>query len=139
MKTQVLLIIILLIICASCEKPAVAPELKRKTEEKLLGRWMLERTVEEIYAPISSLNSLVEYIGTNGDFYVFKANQFAEINSLQTGRLDMNYEVYNPYQLMIENTLWRIEKLTINELHLVLDKNDASTYKRYVTRVYLKK
>ncbi len=140
MNPAIIVILTLAILSSfSCEKGVTAAEMKQEAAEMLLGKWIVDRQVDEVYSPLTTLSSTTEYSGSAGDFYIFKTNQIAEVNSITTGNSQQGYEVVNPYQLIIGQTLWRIEKLTTDEMHLVLDRNDAVQYKRFVTKLYLKR
>ena len=132
-------IISALFISTSCKKTLTAPEMRQQAAEKLMGKWMLDKQVNEVYAQLTNLSSMVEYKGTGNDYYNFKTSDIVEVNSLQTGKTENIYEVIKPYQVLVGDIGWRIEKLTTEELHLVLDRNNAAEYKRYVTKMYFKR
>ena len=121
----------------SCEKEELAPKLKRETAEKLLGKWTVQRTVEEVYDPLHTLSNTTIIAGTASDYFHFKTSELVEIASSPSSIKVQNYTVWNPSQVMIAEVGWWIEKLTATELELKLDINDAARYKRYVTKIYM--
>jgi hypothetical protein len=139
MKSFFAFTIITALIFTSCTKEDIGPRLKREAAEKVYGKWILERQVFEVYEPINVLNSTAEYFGTEQDVYVFRVDGYADVYSTGAVKSEVLYEVINPNQVAIGNDVWKIEKLTGNDLWLVKDRNDALQYKRYVTRLYLKR
>jgi hypothetical protein len=134
-----LLLTCIIFLSTSCSKEDIGPKLKRETTEKIVGKWMLDREIYEVYSPSTTLMSTAEYVGISADFYVFKTNQIVSLNSVQSGSYEVPYQVLNPNQIIVGQTVWRIQQLTTNELALVLHKNDAGQDKSFVTKVYLRR
>ena len=128
-----------LLVLSSCTKEHTAPELRRETAEKMIGKWVIDHTVSEVYDPLPLLNSTDTYIGTANDYYNFKTDGYVGISSAVLGQREETYTVFNPYQVNIADRGWWIDKLSSTELLLVQDVNDVVQYKRYVTKIYLKK
>src|SRR5690349_9181091 len=133
-----------LIICTSfllfsCSKEDVAPKLKREAHEKILGKWNIEKIVQQEYEPIPTLFSTNEYAGTTNDYYFFKSDEVVAINTTSTPQTDLNFEVINPYQIWIGDDAWRITELSDKKLILNRDRNDVDNNKRSVTNIYLVK
>ena len=126
-----------ILLLTACEKEDLAPKLRRETAEKMIGKWMVQRTINEVYDPLPTLSSTTEIPGTTDDYFDFQSKEWVEVNSSQNGAKVESYYVWNPSQVMIGEVGWWIEKLTATELELKLDRNDAAQYKRFVTRIYL--
>ena len=131
-----------LIICASiflfsCTKEDIGPKLKREAHEKILGKWNIEKIVQQEYEPIPTLVSTNEYAGTANDYYFFKSDEVVAINTTSTPQTDLNFEVINPYQIWIGSDAWRITELSDKKLILNKDRNDVVNNKRSVTNIYL--
>jgi len=137
MKKTFSLFTICIILLSACEKEDLAPKMRRETAEKMMGKWMVQRTLYQVYDPLPTLSSTTETAGTANDYFEFRSGELVEVNSLSSGAKVENYHVWNPSQVMIGEVGWWIEKLTATELELKLDRNDAAQYKRFVTRIYL--
>jgi hypothetical protein len=125
-----------ILLLSACEKEDLAPKLRRETADKMMGKWMVQRTIDQVYDPLPTLSSTIEVLGTANDYFDFQANELVEIKTSYSARLE-DYRVWNPSQVMVGEVVWWIEKLTATELVLKLDRNDAVQYRRYVTRIYL--
>ncbi len=126
------------LILASCEKgEGPGPELRRKTQEKLIGKWSVEKIVAQEYEPISTLKSTDQRDGTAEDYYSFKASNTVEIGVASNAKTEVTFEVINPYQIWIGDKYWRITELTDARLTLHIDRNDVIRNKRYMTTMYL--
>jgi hypothetical protein len=142
MKCTLLLSGILLLL-SSCSKEDIGPRLKREAEEKMIGKWILERRVSEVYAPIVAhpvpgTGSSTEYTGNADDYFQFQTDKHLLIDTAATLN-HTDFEVINPSQVVIGLQPWRIEELTANRLLLVWDRNDGAQNKRFITKIYLKK
>jgi hypothetical protein len=137
MKTFLLILGSCILLSSSCEKEDLAPRLRRETAEKIMGKWMVERTINQVYDPLPTLSSTKESAGTADDFFDFKTDALAEVKSAASGSKMEEYMVWNPYQVKIGDVSWRIEELTQTGLVLLWDRNDAARYMRFVTKVNL--
>ena len=123
----------------SCSKNDIGAQLKRNAEEKIVGKWMLDHTIEQIYHPIQTLSSSTASFGSAGDSLVFeRSNRVRTYSDTNRNKEDV-YEVVNPNQIIIGDKVWRMEELSSAKMLLVMDRNDVPENKRYVTRIYLKK
>ena len=100
---------------------------------------MVDRIINEVYDPLPTLSSTNETVGSADYYYHFKTAEVVEIKSAAGITKDEEYRVWNPYQVMIGDVSWRIEQLTQSQLVLIWDRNDAAQYKRFVTKIYMKK
>ena len=129
-----------ILLLSACEKEGLTSELREETAGKIMGKWMMQRTIYEITInqiiadPLPLLDSKIEALGTANDYFDFRVNELVEIKTSYSGKLKY-YQVSNPSQVMIGEESWWIEKLTGSELVLKLDR-DAVKYKRS-TRMYL--
>lgn len=140
MKTAFIFLLAVSAFVTSCEKgDGPGPELRRQTEEKLMGRWQVEKIVNQEYEPIPTLKTTNEYIGTNEDYYTFKTSNKVEISAAPNSKIEVDFEVINPNQVWIHDKAWRITEHTPTKLTLVEDRNDAVNNKRYVITIQLKR
>jgi len=145
MKTRLPFIVaILSVISSSCVKEDIGPRLRREAEEKLLGTWILERRVTEVYQPIVAYpvpgtGATTQYNGTANDYFDFQSAQVVEIDTAGTGATQHAFEVINPSQVFIDDNSWRIETHTARNLLLVRDINDGPQDRRYITKLYFKR
>jgi hypothetical protein len=140
MKTVILsMLTSFLFLVSSCIPEDVGPQMRKDAEAKVRGPWKVDKTIDQVYDPISTLHSTTEYVGNTGDHYIFNANNILSIATQQVGEVERNYEVINPYQVLIGGEVWRIDALTDTQLLLIKDLNKVDENKRYVTRVYLKR
>ncbi len=137
MKMFLLILGSCILLSSSCEKEDLAPRLRRESAEKIMGKWMVDITINEVYDPLPTLKSTVTEKGTVDDFFDFKTADMVELKSAGWGSMMQTYTVWNPTQVEIGMIVWRIEKLTTNELVLVWDRNDAARYMRFVTKMNL--
>lgn len=122
-----------LLAMVSCQKDDI-PE--PTTEQKLSGKWKLQRVVEEYYQPINTLIDSEETPGREGDAVEFKANGIVHVYSLIDGDDETTYEILNDTTMLIEDEMYKIRKLTSTELNLFQDYVEPGGDERYVQRVY---
>jgi len=132
-------LILSMLLLSACEKEDLAPKLRRETAEKIMGKWMVQRTINEVYDPRPGVGGKTETPGTADDYLDFKTKELVEIKSSQSSIKVESYTVWNPTQVMIGTVTWWIEKLTATELVLIWDRDGAAQYSRYVTRIYFTK
>ena len=137
MKAPLLIILSATFLLFSCAKEDIGPKLRREAHEKILGKWNIEKIVQQQYEPIPTLVSTNEYAGTSNDYYIFKSDEVVAINTTSTPQTDLNFEVINPYQIWIGDDVWRITELSDKKLILNKDRNDVDKNKRSVTNIYL--
>ncbi len=125
----------------SCKKENLAEKGRLAAAEKLMGKWSVERIVNDVHDPLSSktVTGSTEVAGTSHDYFDFKTAVSVEWSYSSSAIATEEYGVINPYQLIIGDRSWRIEKLTESELVMAWDRNDAAQYKRFVTRVVCKR
>src|SRR5687768_3032790 len=101
-------LILLVSMLAACTKEkSENPRLR-----EILGKWMLDRTLEEEYQPINTLIYSDEYIGKDGDSLVFKANGL--VWSYEDGDAEgeeTEYEFLDDSTMQIEFETYKIRKL----------------------------
>lgn len=140
MKTAFIFLLVVSAFITSCEKgDGPGPELRRQTEEKLMGRWQVEKIVNQEYDPIPTLKTTNEYNGTSEDYYTFKTLNKVEISAAPNSKIEVDFEVINPNQVWIHDKAWRITEHTPTKLTLLEDRNDAVNNKRYVITIHLKR
>ncbi|HEY1112769.1 MAG TPA: hypothetical protein VGE66_04390 [Chitinophagaceae bacterium] len=119
------------LVAVSCQKD---PDVQRVEPQKLLGKWLLERAVEETYSPATTLTDREEYLGEPGDSIVFRPNNV--LYSYDGPYMEeTEYRLLDNNRLRIEQEEWTIEALNEQELTLVQDETEMN--ERYVIRLFL--
>ena len=141
MKKLFLIVSLIGLVFASCKKENVAEKLRLEAADKLMGKWAVEKIINDVHDPLSSrtVTSTTEIPGTVNDYFDFKTRELVDWSLSSTGNASEDYGVINPYQVIIGDRSWRIEKLTQSALVIAWDRNDAAQYKRFVTRVVCKR
>ena len=129
---------IVIFLLSSCEKEDLAPKLRSETAEKMMGKWMVQRTsletvVKGEYYPPLLRNSKIEVLGAADEYFDFQANELVEIKTSKSAARHKNYKVWNPSQVMVGQEGWWIEKLTATEMVLKLERIYAGQNRRYAT------
>jgi hypothetical protein len=138
MKTRLLFLLIgLTFLLSSCTKEDIGPKLRREAEEKILGKWNVEKIVQQEYQPIPTLMKTDEYTGNSEDFYFFKSPELVAISTNSAPQSDNYFNVVNPTQMWIGDKVWRITELSDRKMTLNLDRYDVDNDKRSVTNIYL--
>jgi hypothetical protein len=106
------------------------------TSDMLMGKWKLQKAIDEYYQPINVLLETDEVIGEADDSIVFKNNSKLYSYSATYGEEVTEYQVLNDTTLLIEDELYKIRKLTNTELNLFLDHTEQSLNERYVQKLY---
>jgi hypothetical protein len=107
---------------------------------EMLGAWKLDRTVEEDYHPINTLEESNEYTGGPGDSIIFKANGLAySYEDGSTEPEETEYKLLNDSTIRIEFETFKIRKLTSTEFNLMEDEIDHANDERWVYSIYLKR
>jgi hypothetical protein len=133
-------LIVSILLLSACEKEDFASKSRRETAEKIIGKWMMQRTIYEVTInqvtanPLPLLDSKIEVLGTANDYFDFQANESVQIKTSYSDKFKY-YRVSNPSLVMVGEKSWGIEKLTGTELVLKLDR-DAVQCKRS-TRMHL--
>ena len=128
-----------LLLVSSCIPEDVGPQMRQDAEAKVRGPWKVDKIIDQVYDPISTLHSTTEYVGNTGDYYIFNTGNLLSITTQPAGEVEKNYHVINPHQVMIGSEVWRIDTLTDTHLLLIKDLNKVVENKRYVSKVYLKR
>ena len=106
------------------------------TQGKLLGRWKIDRIIEEFYKPVNTLVDTEETPGREGDAAEFRANGVVYVYSQIDGDDETTYEVLNDTTVKIEDEIYKIRKLTPTELNLYQEYQEPGTNERFVQWIY---
>lgn len=117
----------------SCQKDD-SPE--PATQEKLLGRWKIDRVIEESYKPVNTLVDTEVTPGRDGDAVEFKSNGVVNVYSTIDGDDETTYEVLNDTTVKIEDEIYKIRKLTPTELNLYQEWQGQAIDERFVQKIY---
>ena len=123
----------------SCVKEDSEEAALTGTQQKILGKWMLVKHVEEIYQPVNSLVSKDETIGLPGDSIIFRSNNILNTYSDIDGRSTEDYEVINGNTVRIEFEEWHISQLTATEMILVSEETNSVENRRDVATAVLRR
>ena len=121
------------ILLAACQSKDV-PELT--TQEKLMGKWKLQKEIDEYYQPQPVLLETEEIAGLDGDSIVFKNDGNVYAYSPIYGNDVTNYQVLNDTTVEIEDELYRIRKLTATELYLYNEYIEPTADEKYIQKLY---
>jgi hypothetical protein len=116
---------------ASCGKD---PEVMKSKKDLLHGKWMMQRAVEELYSPATTLIDSDEVVGEPSDSLVFKPNNilYSYEGSFEE---QSEYQLVNDSTLHIEQERWKVT--TLNERELTLVQDETFMNERYVIRIFL--
>jgi hypothetical protein len=130
-KTLLPLLGLAVLTAASCGKD---PEVRKSKNELLHGKWMLQRAVEELYSPATTLIDSDEVTGEPGDSLVFKPNNilYSYEGSFEE---QSEYRLINDSTLHIEQEQWKVA--TLNERELTLVQDETFMDERYVIRIFM--
>jgi hypothetical protein len=106
------------------------------TAQKLLGKWKLQKEVDESYQPMNVLINTDETMGEPGDSVVFKNDGNVFVYSPTYGEDVTTYEILNDTTVKIEDEMYRIRKLTTTELNLYWEDVYPALNSREVQRLY---
>ncbi|THU31126.1 hypothetical protein FAM09_29010 [Niastella caeni] len=124
-KLQTITICVSLIMMVACERE---DSLQPNTNKALLlGKWQLEKTIDEFYQPVNVLKAHEETPGEPGDSVVFKNDN--QVYSYQTVATGVDEEVYD-YEwvtdsiIKVDGERYTIRKLTTTTLVLYKEETD---------------
>lgn len=123
-----------LFLLAACQGKDNTPE--PTTQQKLLGKWRVQKEIDEYYQPVNTLLETEQIDGQAGDSIVFKTDGNVYSYSPTYGDDFTNYEVLNDTTVKIEDELYMIRKLTPAELYLYNEYTNQAANERYVQRIY---
>jgi len=120
----------------ACQKDD-APETNRT---RILGKWKLEKAIDEYYQPISTLVDREEITPLDPDEYAeFKADGKIYVHSPSEGDHQVPYEFVDETHVMIEDEVYEIKSITATDMHLYQDITDNVNDQRFVQNAYFKK
>jgi hypothetical protein len=106
----------------------------------LLGKWMLDKTIEQEWHPLDSLIYDDQYIGLAGDSVVFKANGIlVQYMDGDTEPEETEYKIINDSTIRIEFETYKIRELTTNSFYLHEEDVDQALQERWIYQIYLKR
>ena len=122
-----------LIAFTSCQKDD-APE---TTSTKVLGKWRLEKFIDEYYQPVNTLIDREEVTGNPDDYDEFRTDGNVYVFSPTEGNDVVPYQVIDETHIEIEDEVYEIKALTSTDMHLYQDITENDT--RFVQNAYFKK
>ena len=120
-----------LLVLAACQ----SKDTPETTEQRLSGRWKMEKVIEEYYRPVNTLIDTEEIRG-RGDEVEFKPNGVVLVFSAIDGDSETTYEILNDTTILVEDEVYVIKKLTSTELLLFQDITEPGSDERFVQRIY---
>jgi hypothetical protein len=133
-RLSVSALLVLFIVLSACTR-----EKEEIVNPKIMGKWMLDRTVEEDYHPIHTLIDSEEHLGKAGDSIIFLANKTV-IGYTDDGEFEENeWRLINDSTIRIEVETFKIRKLTDTEFYLHEEEVDNTLDEKWVYRIYLKR
>ena len=120
----------------SCQKDDT-PE--PTTQAKLLGKWKIDRIIEEYYKPVNTLIDTEETDGREGDAVEFKSNGVVYVYSEIDGDDETTYQLLNDTTIEIEDEIYKIRKLTPTELNLYQEYEEPGMNERFTQTIYFVK
>ena len=133
-RLSVSALLVLFIVLSACER-----EKSEVVNPQILGKWMLDRTVEEEYHPIHTLIDSEELLGKAGDSIIFMADNTV-IAYTDEGEVEENeWRLINDSTIRIEFETFKIRKLTDTEFHLHEEEVDNALDEKWVYSIYLRR
>ena len=133
-RLSVSALLVLFIVLSACER-----EKSEVVNPQILGKWMLDRTVEEEYHPIHTLIDSEELLGKAGDSIIFMADNTV-IAYTDDGEVEDNeWRLINDSTIRIEFETFKIRKLTDTEFHLHEEEVDNALDEKWVYSIYLRR
>lgn len=123
-----------LVLFVSCSRD---PEIKHPNADKILGKWRLQKAVEEEYRPINTLISTDTYPGEPGDSVVFKANGVVVSYSDTDGMDEFEYHFVNNNTISMDDEEYKIGVLTDTEFQLYEEEKDLAANEKWIYKVFL--
>lgn len=122
-------LLLALVACQSKDTP-------QTTEQRLSGRWKIQKIIEEYYRPANTLVDTEEIAGRPGDAVEFKPNGVVLVFSEIDGDDETTYEILNETTVRIEDEVYLIKQLTTTELHLYQEITEPGRDERLVQKIY---
>lgn len=136
MKKIILSIITLsLFIFVSCDRNK--DDVNEQNKTKIIGKWRLDKTIDEEYKPVNTLISSDVYTGEPGDSIVFKTNGTVISYSDQYGPEEIEYLFSDNTTIVMDDEEYKIGKLTDTELYIYQEETDLSAGEKWMYKIYL--
>lgn len=133
-RVSVSALLVIFIALSACDR-----EKREVFNPMILGKWMLDRTVEEDYHPINTLTDIEEFVGKEGDSIIFLANK-TTIAYTDDGEFhEDDYAFINDSTIRIEYEIFKIRKLTDTEFYLHEEEVDNALDEKWVYKIYLRR
>jgi hypothetical protein len=123
-----------LLTLASCQRDDDPPA--PSAAQQILGKWRLQKAIDEYYHPVNTLIDTDEIIGEPGDSVVFKSDNKVYVYSPTDGDDVTSYLLLNDTTIRIEDEIYKIRKLDARELYLYQEYVQQQIDERYVQRLY---
>lgn len=137
MKTLFVLSITALISLTACQRESdpITPE--PTTEQKVAGKWKLQKVNIDYYTPISVLNDTQEYIGGPADSLVFKPGGLVYSYDGSPAPEILSYSIPDNMHIIIDGERFLIKELNTAKFRIYSDSVDVAANERIVTDVYM--
>lgn len=106
------------------------------TQQKILGKWKIDKIIEEYYKPVGTLVDTEEIDGREGDAVEFAPNGVVYVYSALDGDDETDYEILNETTIRIEDEVYTIKTLTATELYLYQEWAEPGMNEKNVQRIY---
>jgi hypothetical protein len=137
MKMLLTLFTASVLLLASCQKDKDEAPPEPTTEQKMAGKWKLEKIKLEFYKPSTVLVFSDEYTGTPADSLVFKPGGMLYTYD-GSGAPDIQpYAVIKKDTVTIDGNKYAVKELTATKFRLYANVVDMTLNERTVTDMYL--
>jgi hypothetical protein len=142
-KVSVLSMIIVLITLAGCKKDKSDKDQEKDptTKEKLLGKWQLERLIDETWTLGGVLIDTETQMGEPGDSSIFKDNNMLHSYEDKPGGIVdedvFHFMIFSDSLITLDEEFYEIKKLTDTALFLQQVDRDIQNNQKDVVKMYL--
>lgn len=133
-RFSVTALMLLFVLLSACER-----EKEEVINPLILGKWMLDRTIEEDYHPIHTFTDSEEYLGKAGDSIIFLANKTTMAYEDNGESEESDYAFINDSTIRIEFEIFKIRKLTDTEFYLHEEEIDNAADEKWVYQIHLRR
>lgn len=124
-KLQIITLCVSLIMMGACRRDD-SIDTTQTAKAMLLGKWQLEKTIDDYYQPVDVFIKREELAGEPDDSVIFKSNAIYSYKTRATG-VDEDIDPYvwiNDSIIKVDGEHFTIRKLTKNELTVIQDDTE---------------
>lgn len=137
MKMLLTLFTASVLLLAACQKDKDVAPPEPTTEQKMVGKWKLEKRKVEFYSPSTVLVFSEVYTGTPADSLVFKPGGMLYTYAENCPPDIQPYAVIKKDTVTIDGDKYAVKELTANKFRLYADVTDITLNERAVAEMYL--